>query len=179
MQDASYGYCQCGCGEKAPVSPQTVRKLGYVKGEPRSYIRNHNKRRVGPWYAIDTETGCWIFIGYTNAKGYGMMRNGGPNMEYAHRVFYERAKGPIPERMQLDHLCRTPACVNPDHLEPVTNTTNQRRGRKPKLSLEQVRDIRSRPKVYGSAVALAREFNVHPHTILMIRNHPDRFWVDE
>jgi len=178
MQAIPYGYCHCGCGELAPTSPQTVRKLGYVAGEPRSYIRNHDKRGTGPKYEID-QNGCWIFTGYKNAKGYGMMRNGGPNMEYAHRVFYKRAKGEIPEGMQLDHLCRNPPCVNPDHLEPVTSTQNQRRGRKPKLSLEQVREIRSRPKVYGSTLALAREFNVHPHTITRIRNHPDRFWVDE
>jgi hypothetical protein len=46
----------------------------------------------------------------------------------AHRVAYVLAKGAIPEGLVLDHLCRTPACVNPDHLEPVTNHENILRG---------------------------------------------------
>jgi hypothetical protein len=46
----------------------------------------------------------------------------------AHRVSYELVKGPIPEGLHLDHLCRTPLCVNPDHLEPVTHRENLLRG---------------------------------------------------
>lgn len=174
-----YGCCHCGCGEKTTISPQTVRKLGYVKGEPRPYVFNHDKRGKGPKHRVDPDTGCWLFTGWTNKKGYGMLRPGGGRpMGFAHRVYYERAKGPIPAGMQLDHLCRTPSCVNPDHLEPVTNTVNARRGRKPKLTIEQVRDIRSRPKVYGSVLALAREFGVHTATITNIRNQPEKFWRD-
>lgn len=72
---------------------------------------------------------CWLWMG----------RGWGRNCEYgafwlngrdhvAHRVAYEMAKGPIPEGLHLDHLCRTPKCVNPDHLEPVTNRENILRG---------------------------------------------------
>lgn len=49
-------------------------------------------------------------------------------MEYAHRLAYERAFGPIPTGMQIDHLCRVRECVNPDHLEVVSHTENVRRG---------------------------------------------------
>ena len=52
----------------------------------------------------------------------------------AHRYYYEKLRGPIPEGMQIDHLCRLPACVNPDHLEVVTPTQNVRRGRSAKLT---------------------------------------------
>ena len=47
----------------------------------------------------------------------------------AHRVSWELLVGPIPEGLELDHLCRNHGCVNPDHLEPVTHAVNVRRGR--------------------------------------------------
>lgn len=54
--------------------------------------------------------------------------NGGKNTALAHRVAYELEVGPIPDGMQLDHLCRVRNCVNPSHLEVVDNATNTARG---------------------------------------------------
>lgn len=72
---------------------------------------------------------CWLWIGWRNADGYGLIddrpRTG---VRRAHRVAYEFSIGPIPDGLQLDHLCRNPPCVNPRHLEPVTNQENTRRG---------------------------------------------------
>lgn len=70
---------------------------------------------------------CWEWTGYRMPSGHGMLTL--YNKGYlAHRVAWEHLVGPIPEGMQLDHLCRNPRCVNPDHLEPVTQQENIRRG---------------------------------------------------
>ena len=64
----------------------------------------------------------------TKTDGYGRLNVKGVHHQ-AHRAAYETWIGPIPEGLQLDHLCRNRACCNPDHLEPVTNRENQRRGK--------------------------------------------------
>ncbi|WP_086565314.1 HNH endonuclease signature motif containing protein [Streptomyces africanus] len=66
---------------------------------------------------------CWIWTGSTNGK-YGRV-----GKQYAHRLAYESAKGPIPDGLQIDHLCRNTVCVNPDHLEAVTGRVNLLRSR--------------------------------------------------
>jgi len=71
-------------------------------------------------------SGCWNWTGAKTAKGYGRFHLGGN--KHAHRVSYEIYKGPIPNGLVLDHLCRNPNCVNPDHLEPVTLVENIQRG---------------------------------------------------
>lgn len=93
---------------------------------------------IGPTFAervwrntIRTETGCWEWIANRNPGGYGIMhvgsRSTGRGMRFAHRVVYEMFVEPIPEGLEIDHLCRNRACCNPAHLEPVTNRENQRR----------------------------------------------------
>lgn len=66
---------------------------------------------------------CWPWLGVKNQKGYGMVSdwlkfNGS---RLAHRLTYEYLIGPIPDGLVIDHLCRNPGCVNPYHMEPVTN----------------------------------------------------------
>jgi hypothetical protein len=79
---------------------------------------------------VDTqENGCWIFTGCRTRTGYGQVTlSFTEGRALTHRVVYERMEGPVPEGMQLDHLCRMPACCNPEHLEPVTPAENIRRG---------------------------------------------------
>ena len=69
---------------------------------------------------------CWEWLGSKNC-GYGHIRDSG-SMRKAHRVAYELVIGPIPEGLVIDHLCRNRACVNPSHLEPVSQKENIRRG---------------------------------------------------
>lgn len=81
-------------------------------------------------------SGCWLWIGAAGTQPrdqYGRFRlSGAPNdIIRAHVFAYERAHGPVPDGLQIDHLCRTTLCVNPDHLEAVTPTENMRRGNSP------------------------------------------------
>lgn len=70
---------------------------------------------------------CWLWP--TKSKlGYGDIYLGNYISETAHRLSYRFAKGEIPEDLCIDHLCRKPSCVNPDHLEAVTIKENTLRG---------------------------------------------------
>ena len=72
-------------------------------------------------------SGCWLWTGRLDPKGYGTVHVFGKSQR-AHRVVYELFVGPIPDGLELDHLCRVRHCVNPDHLEPVDHKTNVLRG---------------------------------------------------
>jgi len=76
---------------------------------------------------VDNTGTCWIWTGAKNAKGYGSVGIGGRKTALAHRTVYELLAAPIPEGMTLDHLCMVKACVNPEHLEPVTREENASR----------------------------------------------------
>lgn len=79
------------------------------------------------WSKVDKSGDCWLWTGCTQPPGYGRFRIE-PRTVYAHRFAYEELVGPIPDGLVLDHLCRTPACVNPEHLEPVPQRVNIERG---------------------------------------------------
>lgn len=133
---APVGYCKCGCGELAPLSKRNLHSRGYVKGEPLPYIKGHAPLREGSDWQVD-EAGCWIWQRHVLASGYGVTATGA-----AHRRVYRQFKGPFPDSLQLDHLCRNRTCVNPDHLEPVTGLVNSRRGTKTRLSPKLIQMIR-------------------------------------
>lgn len=151
------GFCECGCGEPTRVARQTRNDRGDVKGQPVRFATGHNTRTSPVEYLV-AETGCWEWQRAKDPSGYGRMRSDG-STRLAHRVFYERANGPIPEGLPLDHLCRNPSCVNPDHLEPVTPAVNIQRGVGTKLDPDRVRQIRALAgKV--TRIELARRFGI-------------------
>lgn len=74
---------------------------------------------------IDFTPGCWLWRSSKQGLGYGAFKSRGRSYQ-AHRYAYE-VMAPIPEDMDLDHLCCVKACVNPFHMEPVTAAENRRR----------------------------------------------------
>lgn len=79
-----------------------------------------------------TDANCWTWRGKYIHNGYGQMwQKRIRKSVYAHRYAYEQFVGPIPDGLQLDHLCRNRGCVNPAHLEPATNRVNVLRGMGP------------------------------------------------
>lgn len=146
--------CGCGCGTEVPPDD---------RGRERRYVYGHRSRVDRKADYVETpgpmETPCWVWNKVKTPKGYGQTFKEGTTIRlYAHRVFYERAKGPIPKGMQIDHLCRNTSCVNPEHLEVVTAAVNIQRGSRAKLSPEACAEIRASTatdrelaKVYGVA----------------------------
>lgn len=85
-----------------------------------SYVENF-------WSKVEKTDSCWNWIGSISKSGYGKFTlNQKPS--YAHRASYELIKGKIPDGLQIDHLCRNRKCVNPEHLEVVTQQENKKRG---------------------------------------------------
>lgn len=86
---------------------------------------------------VDRTGECWEWTGYRNPQGYGRLHIGADGPFLAHRVSYTVHVGPIPDGLDLDHLCRNPSCANPAHLEPVTRRENSLRGTSPSVVLHR------------------------------------------
>jgi hypothetical protein len=74
----------------------------------------------------EPNSGCWLWLGYSSNGRYGHIKSKGKRIPAA-RFSFELYRGPIPPGFVLDHLCKTTFCVNPAHLEPVTQLENMRR----------------------------------------------------
>jgi hypothetical protein len=131
--------CGCGCGKTVTVvMHRGGAKQGRVFGQPVAFVHGHNARITRP-FVVDPVTGCWLWIASLDKDGYGWSFRDGKRRR-AHRDYYERAHGPIPPGMVLDHRCPLGPerrCVNPDHLAVCTNAENVRRGHEARREREE------------------------------------------
>lgn len=120
---------------------------------PRRTRGAHNVRPIIErfWEKVMPEpnSGCWLWMAASDKHGYGRLGSGS-KLVLAHRFSYELHNGPIPSGLQLDHLCRVPACVNPAHLEPVTPGENVRRGNAGKYNADKTHCKRGHPLSGGN-----------------------------
>jgi hypothetical protein len=92
--------------------------------------------RFNDLYSPEPNTGCWIWLGYLRGIGYGLIASD-PDSDSkvrrlsAHRASYQMFRGPIPEGLEIDHKCKMPCCVNPQHLEAVPPLVNKERSDSP------------------------------------------------
>ena len=132
---------------------------------------------------IVVPSGCWMWQGHIcKRSGYGTIGHDGKAIR-AHRASWEKHRGSIPAGIDALHKCDVRPCINPDHLFLGTDVDNVAdmdakgrryvlRGEEHGLSLltaEQVSEIRSRPRGYGTGIQLAEEFGISPSQVSSIR----------
>ena len=105
-------WCSRRCADNAFPALERLARLTDKKGPIPDY-----RPDLGP---------CWFWLGRLNG-GYGQISVNG-KLRPSHVYMYEVCVGLVPLGLQLDHLCRVPRCVNPQHLEPVTSRVNSLRG---------------------------------------------------
>lgn len=107
-------------------------ELGMAFTTIQKWMDKHDipRREYGPleqrfkvYYEVDEETGCWEWQNRLDEWGHGRIADG-DKQRYAHRVAYELEHGEIPDGKQINHACRNPSCVNPDHLYAGTQLEN-------------------------------------------------------
>lgn len=184
------GLCGCGCGGKTKIATRTSTRYGWVKGEPLAYLRGHAAWKdrgprwiEGPVPEKRPELGpCWIWQRSFNSQGYptgSFVKDGGGANELAYRALFEQHVGPIPDGMELDHLCFTPACVRWEapgfpmgHFEVVTSTENLRRRRSHKMHDPQLAYALVLRKKGMRWRAIAEELGVtHPPLINRLKRY--------
>jgi hypothetical protein len=149
--------CACGCGKQTQIATRTRVERGQVAGQPLRYLLGHNSYQLPPLIERfeqrikRRDDGCWEWTGTrTSDRVYPRFCVEKTRYVLAHRFAYEHYVGPIPKGLTIDHLCRFTLCVNPEHLEPVTNVENVMRGNGPcAMNARKTHCKRGHPLVSG------------------------------
>jgi len=150
--NSSDGFCLCGCGEKTEIAPRNIKQYGWIKNEPKPYIRGHNRRgkkvhssidmATRFWSKVDKSSGddaCWNWTAYIGDSGYGQFGVDG-KLTKSHRLAWELVNGNIPPGLWVLHKCDNRKCCNPSHLFLGTPTDNAR---------DMISKGRRRPDIYS------------------------------
>lgn len=140
------------------------------------------------WDRVEKTATCWLWKGQRRGRGYGVIAVH-HRKRYAHRMAWELTHGPIPEGLQIMHICDNPPCVNPAHLQlgsPKDNSVDaMNKGRlakgyyrvtNPKLTPAQVTEIRRRAAAGEGTMSLSRAFGLTPGNIWKIKTR--RTWLE-
>ena len=102
-------------------------------GDPHAGITKYSGWREALEKRVARDGDCIVWTGHKNQHGYGRVQVGGNRLRVVHHLAWEQAHGPVPEGMEIDHVCFNRACINVDHLRPVTKSDNarHRRGAQP------------------------------------------------
>lgn len=98
--------------------------LAWKAGELRPLPQRTAEDRF--WAKVEKTAACWLWTGSLN-RGYGHFHVSRGSTTTGHRFAYELLVGPVPDGLELDHICKIKRCVNPAHLEPVPHIENSRR----------------------------------------------------
>lgn len=190
-QNIPFGYCQCGCGQLAPIATRNRHERGQVKGQPMRYIPHHYRTEYPPledrlWANVHKTDTCWLWQGGKGSHGYGEI-NLGNKVLLTHRLSYEIHYGSIPEGFHVCHKCDVRACINPAHLflgTPLDNMqdmkkkgrqihdpssyTNGEKVHTAKLKRAQVIAIRQRVASGDRQIDVARELGISTYMVWAI-----------
>lgn len=185
--DIAFGFCHCGCGENTHIAKQNDARRGIVKGQPREYLRGHNRYRLNTerfWEKVNIlgPNECWEWQAYRR-KGYGIFGMRSRNVTGAHQFSALLAFGPVPDGKEVLHSCDNRACVNPAHLSYGTRQDNmddmKARGREvhpagddcptSKLTSAKVVEIRRRLEQGESQASIAKGFGITSENVHHIR----------
>lgn len=119
-----------GCGSRFTVTAAWERNRFCSRSCAAKRPRRKVKEPDRFWPKVEKTGPCWIWTACLNEAGYGQFSKIGRRLISAHRWSWEQEHGPVPDGLELDHLCRNHACVRPDHLEAVTRAVNAQRGLK-------------------------------------------------
>lgn len=171
MADDRLGYCHCGCGQRTAIAKRDDARYGSRAGEPRRYLKGHHRRGSRLTYVIQDAghtSACWVWQGAL-CQGYGHL-NTREHKGPAHIYFYVQRFGPVPDGHELHHRCENRACVNPEHLEPLTDAAHRRLRRDNKLNPGRAEEIKLMARQGMTQRSIAAQFGIAQATAWAVIN---------